>query len=208
MGRMGMMLSLGLVSGRWCPVAIGIVDVIVEFGEGFVGDGGEEFFERGLAQFDVRGFWYGVAGPEFGFCFFGFAASHEFSGEANLGDVFVEIVVVRAEKVEVLFLDFAPFLAGDAAPFVFNSVGDVWAFDPFAEFEFFLFGGVGLGECEPVALDLEVIVGEGGTAEAGDVVGELAEGVPFAVGVGFGVDVAGHGGVLELGPEEEFGGET
>jgi hypothetical protein len=55
---------------------------------------------------------------------------------------------------------------------------------------------------------LEVIVGEGGAAEAGDVVGELAEGSPFAVGVGFGIDVAGHGDVLELGPKEEFGGEA
>jgi hypothetical protein len=64
-----------------------------------------------------------------------------------------------------------------------------------------------LAEGEPVALDLEVIVGEGGTAEAGDVVGELAQSVPFAIGVGFGVDVASHGDVLELGPEEEFGGE-
>jgi hypothetical protein len=41
----------------------------------------------------------------------------------------------------------------------------------------------------------------------------LAEGVPFALGVGFGVDGAGHGDVLELGPEEEFvsergGGES
>jgi len=53
-------------------------------------------------------------------------------------------------------------------------------------------------------LDLEEIVGDGGAAETRDVVGELAEGGPFAFGIGFGVDVAGHGGVLELGPEEEF----
>jgi hypothetical protein len=31
----------------------------------------------------------------------------------------------------------------------------------------------------------------------------LAEGSPLAFGVGFGIDVAGHGGVLELGPEKE-----
>jgi hypothetical protein len=33
----------------------------------------------------------------------------------------------------------------------------------------------------------------------------LAQSSPFAVDVGFGVNVAGHGGVLELGPKEEFG---
>ena len=65
-----------------------------------------------------------------------------------------------------------------------------------------------MGESEPVTLDLEVIVGEGRAFEAGDVVGEMAEGGEFAVGVGFGIDVAGEGDVLELGPEEEFGGDA
>ena len=65
-----------------------------------------------------------------------------------------------------------------------------------------------MGESEPIALDLEVIVGDGGAAEARDVAGELAEGGPFAFGVSFGIDVAGHRGVLELGPEEELGSDV
>lgn len=121
--------------------------------------------------------------------------------------MFAEAVIIGAEKVEVVFFDFAEGFFGEAAFFVFEGFGDVGALDPFAEFFFLLFSGVGLAEDEPVALDLEVIVGEGGAAETGDVVGELAEGVPFAFGVGFGVDIAGHGGVLELGPEEELGGQ-
>ena len=61
--------------------------------------------------------------------------------------------------------------------------------------------------CQPIALDLEEVVGEGGAFEAGDVVGEMAKGGEFAVGVGLGVDVTSHGDVLELGPEEEFGSD-
>ena len=62
-----------------------------------------------------------------------------------------------------------------------------------------------MGKGEPVALDLEEIVSEGGATKARDVVCELAESRTFSFGIGFGVDVAGHGGVLELGPEKEFG---
>jgi len=190
-------------------VAVGVVGIElgISFGERLFGKRGEKFFEGGVAKIDARGFRGGIARLAFGFGFFGFAAGHEFFGDANLGDVFVERGVVWAEKVKVFFLDFAEEFAGEAALFVFNGLGDVRAFDPLAEFEFFLFGRIGLGEGEPVALDLEVIVSEGGTAKAGDIVGELAEGVPFALGIGFGIDEASHGGVLELGPQKEFGGQ-
>jgi hypothetical protein len=202
---MGRMLIFGFWGRRILGLTFyGFRVLKVEFGEGFVGDGGKEFFEGGIAQINFREFGGGVAGLTFGFGFFGFAASHEFFGQVNLGDVFVEGGVIGAEKVEVFFFDLAQLFAGNAALFVFDSVGDIGTFNPLAEFELFLFRGVGLGKGEPVALDLEEIVGEGGTAEARDVVGELAEGGPFAVGVGFGVDVAGHGGVLKLGPEEEL----
>jgi hypothetical protein len=91
-------------------VAVGfgaVVDFGMEFGEGFVRDGWEEFFEGHAVEFDARGFWDGVAGLAPGFGFFCFAAGHEFFGEANLSDVFVEGGVAWTEKVEVFFFDFA-----------------------------------------------------------------------------------------------------
>src|SRR5690348_17646213 len=53
-----------------------------------------------------------------------------------------------------------------------------------SELFFFFIGGVGLGEGQPIALDLEEVVGDGGAFEAGDVVGEMAKSSEFAVGVG------------------------
>jgi hypothetical protein len=126
--------------GDACPTLwFGAVGMVVDFGEGLGGDKGEEFFQSNVAQIDLRGLGSGSTGLAFGFGFFRLVAFHEFSGEANSGDVFVENGVVRAKEIEVLFFDFAEKFFGKTALFVFERFGDVRAFDPFAEFQFFLF---------------------------------------------------------------------
>jgi hypothetical protein len=189
-------------------------DIIVQFGmglsEGFVWNGGEEFFKGHASKFDsgVGQRSVGiVVGISFGFGqgLLSFAGFEELFGDAEFGDFGAGFL---AHETAIL-LELVKFFVSHTATAIGEEFfGDVRTCGPFPEVLFFFVSGVGLGESEPVVLDLEVIVGEGGAFEAGDVVGEMAQGGPFAVGVGFGVDVAGHGEVLELGPEEEFSGEA
>jgi len=202
-------------------MAVGIVEVrVVEVGMGLsewlFGDGGKEFFEGHASESDFGvGQWpVGiVVGSGFGasFGFLGFAEFEELFCDANFGHEFGDFGSGTVQETGVLFKLVKLFGSKAGAPIGEEFFLNVGTLGPFPEFLFFPIGGVGLADGEPVALDLEVIVSESGAAETGDVVGELAEGSPFAVGVGFGVDVAGHGGVLELGPEEDFvgaGGEV
>lgn len=181
----------------------------MSFSEGFVGDSGKEFFERHASKSDFGvgqgsvGIIVGL-GFGFGFGFLKFAEFENFSCDAHFGHEFGDFGSRAVEETGIFFKLVHLLGSHAAAGFWEEFFRDVRACGPFPEIFFFFVGGVGLRECEPVTLDLEVIVGKGGTAEAGDVVGEMAESVPFAVGVGFGVDEAGHSGELELGPEEEF----
>ena len=208
-------LGATLGSGRRCTVAIGIADVrvVVEFGvgfgEGLVGDGREEVLEghAGKPDFGVRQRSVGIVigiGFGLGFSFLDFTDFEEFFGDAHFSHEFSDFWTGTVEKATILFKLVKLFGSKARAPIGEKFFLDVRAAGPFPEFLLFPIGGGGLTESEPVALDLEEIVGDGGAAETRDVVGELSEGSPFAVGVGFRVDVAGHGGVLELGPEEEF----
>ncbi len=196
---------------------VGILDIIVEFGMGlgewFFGDGREKFFEGHACEPDA-GIGQGPIGIilrvgfSSGFGFLGFAHFKELFGDAHFGHELGGFGAGTVPHETEFGFHFVKGFGREAGAFIGEELFvDVGPFGPFPEFFFFLIGGVGLGEGEPVALDLEVIVGEGGVAEAGDVVGELVESVPFEFGIGFGIDVASHGDVLELGPEEEFVGE-
>jgi hypothetical protein len=211
-------VSLGLASGRWCAVVIGIVDVrvIVEFRMGFgewaLGDSGEKFFEghASKSDFGIGQGSVGIAigiGFGFSFGFLNFAEFEEFFGDAHFGHEFGDFGPRAVHEAGIFFKLVELFGSKATTPIGEEFFLDIGAFGPFPEIFFFFVGGVGLAEGEPVALDLEVIVGECGTAEARNVGCKLAEGGPFAFRIGFGVDVVGHGDVLELGPEEEFVGE-
>ena len=190
----------------------GVVEFGVLFGEGLFGDGGEEFFKFHAGEFDscigqgALGIIVGV-GLGFSLGFFGFADFEEFFGDAYFGHELGDFGTGTLHEAGGLF-DVVNLFGGKAGLAIGEEfLFDVRAFGPVPELFFFFIGGVGLGEGQPIALDLEEVVGEGGAFEAGDVVGEMAKGGEFAVGVGFGIDVTSHGDVLELGPEEEFGSD-
>src|SRR5262249_22547495 len=105
-GLMGSPFPFTLALSLW-ERGVVVVEFGIELGEGFVRDGREEVFEGHAVELDAKGFRDGVAGLAPGFGFFGFSAGHEFFGEANLSDVFVERGVAWAGKVEVFFFDFA-----------------------------------------------------------------------------------------------------
>jgi hypothetical protein len=185
----------------------------MSFGEWFFGDGGEEFFERHAGESDF-GVGQGSVGIVIGIGFgasFGllsFAEFEELFCDAHFSHEFGDFGTGTVEEAGSLF-NIVNLFGSKAGTTIGEELFlDVGAFGPFPEFLFFAIGGGGLTESEPVTLDLEVVVCEGGTTKARDVVGELAEGSPLAFGIGFGVDVAGHSGVLELGPEEKFGSDA
>lgn len=186
-GRSATGVIMGLVF-----VAVGVfgIEFGMGFGEGRFGEGGEEFLEGHACESDFGvgqgsvGIIVGV-GFGFGLGFCGFAEFEQLFCDAHFCHEFGDFWSWTVEEAAIFF-ELIEFFGSHAAAAVGEQLFlDIRAFGPYPEFLFFFVGGVGLAEGEPVALDLEVVVGEGGAAEARDIGGELAEGVPFALGVGF-----------------------
>jgi hypothetical protein len=166
----------GLVFERGGEARLGLrFGVIVEFGvgigKGLFGYGGEEFFEGhasepdcGVGQGPVRvviGIGFG-----FGFGFLGFAEFEESFGDADFGHEFGDFRAGTVAHETEFGFHFVEGFRSKAVAFIWKEFFlDVRAFGPFPEFFFFFVGGVGLAEDEPIALDLEVIVGDCGTPE-------------------------------------------